>query len=66
LHVITEDDIRAHSGGVTGVIRDEIEKGSLGFLLLSMDIELCAPAWGLLRTITRPTMHDLLLLGVSV
>ncbi|EEH54256.1 uncharacterized protein MICPUCDRAFT_48208 [Micromonas pusilla CCMP1545] len=43
LHVITEDDIRAHEEGILGIVHDALENGARGFLLLSMDVNLCAP-----------------------
>jgi len=42
LHVITEDDIKLHAGGALGIMTDALDKGAIGFLLLSTDVDLIA------------------------
>ena len=43
LHVITEADIRSREDGVLGCLKEGLDKGARGFLLLSMDVDLTAP-----------------------
>ena len=43
LHVITEADIRAREDGVLGCLKQGLDNGARGFLLLSMDVDLTAP-----------------------
>ena len=43
LHVITEADIRSKEDGVLGCLKEGLDNGARGFLLLSMDVDLTAP-----------------------